>query len=717
MSSSLQEEQTFVDSAYALLDDYLRDLRRRRTALTEAPETGTGQDVLEREALLGDLHRQERAALAGSTRLCFGRIDSTDGTSHHIGRIGLRTPDGDPLLLDWRAPHAAPFYQATAVDPMGVERRRRIIIKDHLTPNDGARHEGTRHEVTHVDDEYLDATGATSFVSDDAAHDAAASSVLAPRDGRMADILATIATDQDAIIRSPLAGVTVVEGGPGTGKTVVALHRAAWLLYTYRDRLAQDGVLIIGPSPVFLRYIDQVLPSLGETDVVLLTPGQLYPPVSTSRNDETEVARIKGDLRMVEVVARIVESCKRIPDRDISLRMESGSSITITQAQLRSALKAVPRNATFHEGRDPFLRRLLDQMARTIARNSGADPDDLDVRTDIIGEIVEDVAVRRTLNLMWLPTSPERLITRFLTDASFRTQCAQGLLTPDEQRLLHRDVDAPWTVDDVPLLDECADLLGTWHPPARASVHSEVAELDARSLHAANALHVERSSSSVAERALEDREWVYGHVVVDEAQELSRMAWRAVQRRAVRRSMTIVGDLQQGSHPAGARTWEQALAWAGDSITVHRLSVTYRITRQTTETAGRLLQEAGGSAPHLTAIRDGSPTYAEQIDARDLAAFLISTTADEPGRVAVIVPDDQLTAWTAALDSPEFGSGETAVDARIAVLPVRDTKGLEFDIVFVIDPDRISDQAPHGADIYVACTRATRDLHLVTIRR
>ncbi len=181
--------------------------------------------------------------------------------------------------------------------------------------------------------------------------------------------------------------------------------------------------------------------------------------------------------------------------------------------------------------------------------------------------------------------------------------------------------------------------------------------------------------------------------------------------------MTIVGDLQQGSHPAGARSWQQALEWAGDAITVHRLSVTYRITRQTTETAGRLLQEAGGSAPHLTAIRDGSPTYAEAIDHDDLEQFLIRSTADEPGRVAVIVPDDQLDEWTAALSSSEFGSGETAVDARIALLPVRDTKGLEFDIVFVIDPDRISEQAPHGADIYVACTRATRDLHLVTIQR
>lgn len=701
MSSSLQEEQSFVDSAYELLASYLIDLRLRRAALTDAPETGTGQDILEREALLGDLHRQERAAIAGSTRLCFGRIDSTDGSSHRIGRIGLRSPDGDPVLLDWRAPHAAPFYQATAVEPMEMERRRRIIIKDV----------GSRHEVTHVDDEFFGdaASGGSS------AHDAANTSVVAPRDGRMADILATIATDQDAIIRSPLSGVTVVEGGPGTGKTVVALHRAAWLLYTYRERLAQDGVLVIGPSPVFLRYIDQVLPSLGETDVVLLTPGQLYPPVSTSRNDPTNIARIKGDVRMIDVVARMVASCRRVPDHDITVRTESGSTIAITTTQLRSALKAVPKNASFHEGRDPFLRRLLDQMARTIARSSGDDPDDPETRADIIAEIIDDTGVRKTLNLMWLPTRPERLLTRLYTEPAFAEQCAGGILSDEEIKALRRDVESPWTVDDVPLLDECADLLGIWQPPARTTSPSEVAELDARFLHTANALHVERSSSSIAERALEDREWVYGHVVVDEAQELSRMAWRAVQRRAVRRSMTIVGDLQQGSHPAGARSWQQALEWAADAITVHRLSVTYRITRQTTQTASRLLQEAGGSAPHLTAIRDGSPTFTEEVSADALPDFLIEITADEPGRVAVIVPDAQLEMWTQRLSSSQFGSGETAVDARIAVLPVRDTKGLEFDIVFVIDPEEISAQTPHGADIYVACTRATRDLHLVTV--
>ena len=260
----IAEEQAFVDACYAQLDAFTGHLLDRMDSLAHAPGTGTGQDLLERQALYDNLVRQLTSARAATTRLCFGRIDRADGASHHIGRIGLRDSSGDPVLLDWRAPNAAGFYQATTVEPMGLTRRRRIMSKDR--------------SVIHIEDEDLADPTSISI-------DAAAQSVDAPREGRMGDIIATIAADQDRIVRSPMNQVTVVQGGPGTGKTVVALHRAAWLLYTYRDRLARDGVLVVGPSTAFLRYIDQVLPSLGETDVVLLTPGQLYPPVSTNLPD------------------------------------------------------------------------------------------------------------------------------------------------------------------------------------------------------------------------------------------------------------------------------------------------------------------------------------------------------------------------------------------------------------------------------------------------
>lgn len=686
-------EQQHVDACYSLLASFTAHVEARIGDLSRAQGTGTGQDLLEKQALYDNLAQQVTGARAASSRLCFGRVDLTDGRTHHIGRIGLRDEHGEPVLLDWRAPNAAGFYQATTVEPMGVARRRRIITKDTT--------------VTHIEDE--DLANPTAIASD-----AAAAAVDAPRDGRMSDIIATIAADQDRIVRSPLNQVTVVQGGPGTGKTVVALHRAAWLLYTYRDRLARDGVLVVGPSTAFLRYIDQVLPSLGETDVVLLTPGQLYPSVSTSMVDSPVVAAIKGDLVMVEVIANAVSQRMRIPSHDVSVRLEDGSTVTITVSQLAEARRGLPRNGSFNANREPFLRRALDYLARDRARQRDEDPSDPDVRADLLTDLVDDPQVRRTLNLMWLPVTPERLVAKLLTNPESLAAAAEGLLTPAQQLLLQRDPAHPWTVDDVPLLDEAAERLGDAEPmarPAESRGNDDYAELTVRDPH-----ERQSASSTVAERALSDRSWVYGHVVVDEAQELSRMAWHALSRRCSRRSMTIVGDLQQTAHPAGARDWDQALGWAGDHVEMHALTVTYRMTRQTAATATGQLTRAGGDAPNLQPIRDGAPTEYLTCDVADLAGLILKRSIGETGRIGVIVPDARASDLMSLLEkaSADFGVGDDALDAPIAVLTARDTKGLEFDHVYVIDPLAISAQAHRGSDIYVACTRATQGLHLVT---
>ena len=349
-----------------------------------------------------------------------------------------------------------------------------------------------------------------------------------------------------------------------------ALHRAAWLLYTYRDKLAKDGVLVVGPSRAFLRYIDQVLPSLGETDVVLLTPGQLYPQVSTSLPDEPEIAAIKGDLVMARVIAAAVNQRIRVPEHDVSITLGTGRRITLTSEQLGQARRAAPRNGTFHAGREPFLRRALELMARTIAKEDGDDPADDDVRAQILADLVDDPSVRRTLNLMWLPISPERLVRLLLSDSATLARAADGLLSASAQALLLRPADAPWTVDDVPLLDEAAERLGVFIPPSRTAASGED---DYRELVVVDPFARERPTTTVAERALADRDWVYGHVVVDEAQELSRMAWRVLARRCSRRSMTVVGDLQQTTHPAGARDWHEALDWAGERVEIGRAHV------------------------------------------------------------------------------------------------------------------------------------------------
>lgn len=704
MPSSVQEEQAFVDHAHTLLNEHIAHVQSRIKATTDAPGTGTRQDELEREALLDNLQQQLHAAQAATARICFGRLRFANGDDHHVGRIGMRDDNGEVVLLDWRAPQAAPFYQATTMNPMGVTTRRRIATRPD--------HDGPR--VTHVDDEHFNGEAPTPESSKDTAAHAATTEMDAPRTGRMADILASIAADQDAIIRSPLDQVTVVQGGPGTGKTVVALHRAAWLLYTHREKLARDGVLIVGPSKVFLHYIDQVLPSLGETDVVLLTPGQLYPDIRTTVTDSPSIARIKGSERMARVVASAVANRVRIPRDGLAFSTNTGMRIRLTNHELEQASKGISRSRRFHEGRDPFLRRVLQRAARNVAADTGHDPDDQDYCEDLVASMVDDPNVRRKFNLMWLPTTPERVIHELLTTPSVMRKVADGVLSPDEQRLLVRSGEAPWTTDDLPLLDEAADALGPWTPPAApAADQSDYRELQASDAYRIRPSRTGERSGSLAERAIDDREWVYGHVIVDEAQELSAMAWRAVRRRASRKSMTVVGDLQQSSHPAGPRSWNQALPWATDKIALNTLTVTYRITRQIADAATRLLLEAGGDPPVLTPIRDGADVVETSMPLTAFPDYALSSRPTE-GRSAVIAPDSLVDQLRLLLPGPEFGFDDDALDAPIAVLTAQQAKGLEFDSVLVLDPAGLSAQHERGADVYVAATRATQVLHLVT---
>jgi DNA helicase IV len=708
---SVAEEQEHVSRAYEKLTALIASLDERIRSTATAPGTGTGQDLLEREALLDHLTHQLQGALAAQQRLCFGRIDTEDGESRHIGRIGLRNDDGEPFLLDWRAPNAAPFYQATAAQPLGVRRRRRIATQEAT--------------VIHVDDEDLtDVLAVTQ---------SAAAAVRQPRDGRMADIVATIAADQDRIIRQPLEQVTVVEGAPGTGKTVVALHRAAWLLYTYRERLAKDGVLVIGPSQAFLHYIDQVLPSLGETDVVLLTPGQLYPGVSTDAIDSVEVAAVKGDLVMARVVERAVQQRKRIPASDVAITMEDGTDLVLTKSELKAAERAVHRNATFHEGREQFLRRAIASLVTSRARQLQWDPSDEDTRQSLIADIVDDRHVRRVLNLMWLPITAEQLVGRLLTDRSIMQQAAQGLLTDKQQSILLRKDPEAWTIDDIPLLDEAAELLGVWDPTSAAHEQRQRAEHREAMANARRALDtfhtgawmtaeqlVARDSGSgprlsVAERAMTDRNWIYGHVVVDEAQDLSAMAWRAVARRCHRKSATVVGDLQQAAHPAAVHSWTQAMEWAAHRLHVESLTITYRITRQTAQTAIDALVASGGTAPQLLAIRDGEPTQHVTLPRADLHAFINAHAPHDVGRSAVIIPDNWDAIEVITQGHPDYGLGADGLDRPIAVMRVRETKGLEFDYVFLVDAPQIQRQRPRGADIYVAATRPTQTLYWLTV--
>jgi len=702
MTGVLGEEQIFTDTAYSLLASQREHLTTRMNNLADAPSTGTGQDDLEREAHADNLRSQLRSVDAARNRLYFGRIDSDTQETHRIGRVGLRTDSGDIALIDWRAPNAAPFYQATTANRMNTVLRRRISIKSV----------NGKQLVTHVDDEILTEPGEGSY-------QAAKDSVAAPRDGRMADILATIATDQDVIIRSPLNQITVVQGGPGTGKTVVALHRAAWLLYTYRERLAKDAILIVGPSTAFLRYIDQVLPSLGETDIVLLTPGQLFPGVNATIDDTFEVSGVKGRAKMAQVLTNAVSHLSNIPDSQVNITTEGGTKLHITRAQIRDCVKSLSKRGTYHLNREIFLKRVLEYLARNLANDQGHEQLDYETRGELLADFIDDRNVRRVLNLMWMPTTPQKVLTKLFSDPGFLRLVSSDDLSTREQGLLLREPGRPWTTDDVALLDECAELLGEWIRPVAAlrESRSEYAELDAGEMRYGNRGGSPAHSSTVAERAYLDREWVYGHIVVDEAQELSEMAWRAIQRRAVRKSMTIVGDLQQSSHPAGARDWNEALAWAGEKLALFSLNVTYRITEETVQTAMQQLARAGGTPPELVSIRNGSPTVNMRVSESEVLDFLTNTLADHTGRACVILPDGLLTSWQEKFHntSTDLGFGPAAIDFRIAVLSAKETKGLEFDVVFVVNPDHIGRQGVRGSDIFVACTRATHQLYLLEI--
>jgi len=698
VTSSIEFEQERLDAFHADLSRHIDHLHQRIGQVSSAPATGTGQDDLEREAHLVNLRQQLRSAEASRMRLCFGRIDPDSGPELHIGRIGLRSVNGDVVLVDWRAPQAAPFYQATSAQPMHLSMRRRIAT----------RQEDLREVVTHIDDEFFD--GQTHLLP-------GAEAMNDPRTGRMGDILATIAADQDAIIRSPVEHVTVVKGGPGTGKTVVALHRAAWLLYTYSEKLSLDGVLVIGPSTLFLRYIDQVLPSLGETDVVLMTTATMVPGIRASAQDPATVAAIKGDARMADVIARAISARIRVPDTDVRITTESHGQIRIRAGQFTEAARGLSRHQRYHEGRETFLRRVLEAAARNRLRDAGHSTPTANEVLDEVSDFIDDRHVRRKLNLMWMPIDPADLINRLLSDADFLRECANGILESHEQAALLRPRLSPWTVDDVPLIDEVAARVGVWERPRRCAPTSspdDPRELDARDLHVANAHHVERSTRSVAERAFDDRDWIYGHVIVDEAQELSAMAWRAVQRRASRKSMTVVGDLQQASHPAAARTWEEALGWAGESLRLHELTITYRITEEIADTASSWLTAAGGHAPTLQPIRTGPPTVAIARPTADVRTYIEKVLIDFTGRAAVIVPAAEVPMWSELLDGDPFGFGPDAIDAVAAVITAQDSKGLEFDQVFIVNPEAIAYEVPAGANIYVACTRATNQLHLIT---
>ncbi|HVM01973.1 MAG TPA: ATP-binding domain-containing protein [Acidimicrobiales bacterium] len=716
----LQAEQAHIDRAY----DRVAALRAAAAELLDTvlrQRGGTPGSLAERDVIVRTtLQRLEQLDVGGES-LCFGRIDREDGEAFHIGRLAISAEDQEPLVVDWRAPVAEPFYRATGVDTMGLVRRRHFATE-------GRRIVGIEDEVFGVLDGAGPAALEGSVVADDGTVRPASSTLLAAlqraRSGHMRDIVATVQKEQDEVIRAPLPGVLVVQGGPGTGKTAVALHRAAYLLYTHRFPLERQGVLVVGPNPLFLRYIEQVLPSLGESGVVLTTIAGLVPDVRVRGVDPPLAEAVKSDPRMVGFVARAVADRQRPLRRDVDVGLE-GFALRIPAVASERIVAAVKRRPGPHNARrrqvENLVARLLHQQYTAAAerrRRAGldrdgdgdddGDEDDGDAGGDLarggFGEaelwamVRELPEVADALDRMWPVLTPEELLHDLYGAPALIRLAARGTLGDDEQAALVRPrrptVDAiPWTAADLPLLDEARVLLGPRRPGGRRG------ELRC-----------------------------YGHIVVDEAQDLTPLQLRMLARRSLGGSMTVAGDIAQATGPRATTRWEDVTAWLPDQrpVRIVELSVNYRTPGEVMALASRVLAAtAPGLRPPLSARTTGVRPQFVAVDAGCLADRAAELAGDESARaevgtVAVIAPPSLLAAVEGALAAAgtDFAAAERdGLDHPVTLLPVGMVKGLEFDAVVVVEPALLVAEAPQGLRaLYVAITRPTQRLTLVHAR-
>jgi len=723
--TELAREQSAVGVLYARLDQVRAEVGRELDRVRRAATTGTPAAMAERDAF-ETLHAERVDQLRHvEERLAFGRLDLLDGSSHHVGRIGLS--DGRrQVLLDWRAPVAGAFYQATAAAPGEVARRR------HLTTQGRG--------VTSLEDEVFDGTALPADAVVVSGQGALFGALEASRTGRMRDIVATVQAEQDRVVRAPLPGVLVVQGGPGTGKTAVALHRAAYLLYTHRDRIVRTGVLLVGPSPAFLDYVSAVLPSLGETGVVTATPASLYPGVTPTGTESRRSAALKGDARMAGVVAAAVRDRQRVPSSPQQLAVDS-VTITLWPRDVRGAIDRARRTGEPHMvARRTFALDLLDRLATRCATVTGTELD-ADGRRETVALIREVPAVVRAVNRCWLPMTPERLLQDLFSEPDRLAACTPGFSSA-ERALLSRDRDRPWTDADVPLLDEAAELLGEDDTAARAAAALAAAERGAELAYAAGVTALAGTSGmvdaelladryagggpvgAVSDRAATDRTWTYGHVIVDEAQELSPMAWRVLVRRCPSRSMTVVGDVAQTGSVDGAGSWAEVFdVVAPGRWRVAELTVNYRTPGLVMELAARVLAATGAPVTAPTSAREGTfGPLAHPAAADDRDAVVASVVTGELTRMA---GDGTLAVLTPAAGRDQVAGALLAAGVRVAagadgpvsVLAVGAAKGLEFDVVVVVEPTEVVEASERGInDLYVALTRPTQRLHVVHAR-
>ncbi|MBO0896696.1 HelD family protein [Arthrobacter sunyaminii] len=734
----LEHERHYVAGLYQRLDELREEKREQLAQVRRSHSAGSHQNRSERDAF-ATMYEDRLAQLnAVDDRLVFGRLDLDDGEERYIGRIGLSTADLQRLMVDWRAPEAGTFYQATAFERQGVRRRRHLILKGR--------------NVQAIEDDVLD----YSMLEEEEAlqgEGALLAALNSKRTGQMSDIVGTIQAEQDRIIRAPLAGTLVVQGGPGTGKTAVALHRAAYLLYTHRERLKSAGVLLVGPSNAFIRYIERVLPSLGETGVVMSSLGQLMPGIAAVPEEDANVAEIKGRISMADVVARAVANRQRLPLEPRKLNVE-GTILLLTPKMVQRARdRARATGKPHNEARVTFvkilLRELTEQLTEQLEESSGAG--NSTDRAYLAEDVRSSRDVRVALNLCWMPMTPQKLLSELFSKPGHLEGAAPDL-SAEEIALLRRSPDAPWTEADVPLLDEAAELLGELDASAgrdhalreeqrkrdlanaeRAIENTEgfLEDSGAHGILSAEDLAdhntVGETRLTAADRAAVDRTWAFGHIVVDEAQELSAMQWRLLMRRCPLKSFTVVGDIAQTSSAAGATSWQQALTpFVGDRWTLEELTVNYRTPAQIAEAAVRMANAAGLVVSAPKAVREGRwAPFIDRVPDGGLVDRLMETLPEdlealEGGLLAIIAEEHHLEAVrreVGAVYGKRLGTGAGGLEQDIVVTSPREAKGLEFDGVVILEPEELlTAAAGKVGDLYVAMTRPTQRLRLIAAR-
>ncbi len=715
----LDAEQHVVTTLYARLDEIRDEADRRLAEIRREGPSGSPQNRSERDAFATLYEDRIMQLNAVEDRLCFGRLDMSDGERFYVGRIGLSDLEHAPLLTDWRAPAAQAFYSATAANPGGVVNRRHLTTRGRT--------------VIAVEDDVLDVERLHEAGLDEglAGEGALLAALGARRTGRMGDIVATIQTEQDDVIRAPMIGALVVQGGPGSGKTAVALHRAAFLLYHHREQLERRGVLMIGPSKQFLRYIDHVLPSLGETGAVSTTLAGLVRDVTIAGVESDATAELKGRTEMAAVIKNAVRERQRLPKSDQELRID-GRTVVIRRSDVKEAQSRARREGRPHnDARVTFTKEMISRLTSQLMDQLDG-LGDADDRSELQRDVRDSREVRIALNLCWLPVSPAQLLRDLFSKTHVLDHAARAF-NRAERDLLLRPASAPFTEADIPLLDEAAELLGDMPgaSPRAASSEATEEELDyARSVldsfggdgmvtaeSLAARMRGTESRLSVAERAMRDRTWTYGHVVVDEAQELSPMAWRMLLRRCPTRSFTIVGDVAQVTSAAGTRWWPETMdPLFGNSWNLRELTISYRIPAAVAEAAQAYAKAARLPVSDLRAARElddavGTTHVRKSEDLVQTAVKLAAQHAAEMsdgdgGLVSLIVPDGMARDARAAVVSA--AQEHTGVEVHTA----RQTKGLEFDVAIVVEPAAI---AARPGDLYVALTRPTRRLEIIHV--